>query len=148
VETDQAVAEEQPVNAWCGGKEDPGAWVHVWIVPAFIVVDRFGFDRQRPSPIFGVGVLSEPLFNPLESRVAVEDIDLRDHPSSDELVDLRGDLSKVSQQCTADHQDQTTAKDLVVLEQIGKVLPKVLYHPIDCFPIDFAETSAAIGHAC
>ena len=118
MQTDQSIPKEQPVHARSGCKENPWAWIHVRIVPAFVVIDRLGFDRQRASTIFGVSMLGQPFFNPLESRITIQDVDFRDHTPTDELVDLCRDLAKVGQERTADHEHQTTTEYLVVLQQV------------------------------
>ena len=117
VQADQPIAEKQPMHARSGSKKNPWAWVHVRVVTSLVVIDRLGFDRQRAGSVFGISVLGQPFFNPLERRIPIQNIDLRDHPTTDELVDLRRDLSKIRQQRTTDHQHQTTAEDLVVLEE-------------------------------
>lgn len=118
MQADQTIAEEEPVDAGGWGKENAGARVDIGIIAPFVVIDRFGFDRQGPGSVFRIGMLGEPFFDPLKRRIPVQNIDLGDHSTADELIDLRGDLAEIRQERSADHEHQSAAEDLVVLQEV------------------------------
>jgi hypothetical protein len=64
-------------------------------------------------------MLRQPFFDPLKGWIPVHDIDFGDHSSADELIDLRGDLSEIRQERSADHEHQSAAEDLVVLQEVS-----------------------------
>jgi hypothetical protein len=55
----------------------------------------------------------------LKRWIPVQDIDFGDHSSADELIDLRGDLAEIRQERSADHEHQSAAEDLVVLQEVS-----------------------------
>jgi hypothetical protein len=82
-------------------------------------------------------MLRKPLLDPLKRRVTIQNINLRDHSTTDELINVGRNLAKIGQNGPADHQHQTSTEDLVVLQQPTQVVPKVLYHR---FPGSFLTT--------
>jgi hypothetical protein len=82
-------------------------------------------------------MLRKPLLDPLKRWVSIQNVNLRDHSATDELINVRRDLAKIGQNGPADHQHQSSAEDLVVLQQPTQVVQKVLYHR---FPGSFLTT--------
>ena len=71
MQADQTIAEEEPVDAGGWGKENARSRVDIWIVAPFVVIDRFGFDRQGPGSVFRIRMLGQPFFDPLKRRIPV-----------------------------------------------------------------------------
>ena len=99
-------------------------------------------------------MLRKPPLNPLERLIPIQNVDLGDQLPTHELVHMVGYLPEARQHSTTQHQDQPTAKDLIILKQIAEISPKLLKHP-QLFPLvrksqtlPTSPPTATLGTSC
>ena len=75
-------------------------------------------------------MLSQPFIDPIEGGIAVKNIDFNQPAPPQPMPDSAGNLAKIGEHSTTDHQDQSTAKQLVRSELVLKKFPNCVHEEV------------------